>query len=179
MSAKATRLGFGEWLLGFTSVLLLIDMFGVSWFAYAPRYHAIAIMLGQRVSATGWETFSILGPLALIVSASGLAAAWSTASRPSPAVPVVITTLLAPLALLLAVLVAIRVLLDRPAVHLAQAGGANVITVRPGAVAGVVLGFGVFAGCLMALRRDGVAAADTPGSIPTLRVEGPRTGSPA
>ncbi len=59
MSPRAARLEFGEWLLGVSSVLLLIDMFGVTWFAYTGRcYRAIATLLGQRVSATGWENFS-------------------------------------------------------------------------------------------------------------------------
>ena len=158
MSARATRLGFGEWLLGGSSALLLIDMFVVTWFAYTGRYHAIATMLGQRVSATGWQTFDVIGPLALVVCVAGMAAAWFTASRQSPAVPTVIVTLLAPLSFVLALLVAIRVLLDRPSVHLAQAGGANVIVVRPGAFVGLVLSIGVVGGCFLVLRRDGSAA---------------------
>lgn len=170
MSPRAARLEFGEWVLGVSSVLLVIDMFGVTWFAYTGRYRAIATLLGQRVSATGWETFDVIGPLALVVCVTAIAAVWFTATRQSPALPTVIVTLLAPLSFVLALLVAIRVLIDRPTVHLAQAGGANVIAVRPGAVAGVVLSIGVFAGCVLVMRRDRTASTDTPAFIPTLRV---------
>jgi len=179
MTAKATRLELGEWLLGGSSVLLLIDLFGLTWFAYRPQYHATATMLGQPVSANGWQTFEVIGPLALAVCLAGVAVAWFTASRRSPAVPTVIATLQAPLSFALAVLVIIRVLLDRPSVHLAQASGANVIDVRPGAFAGLVLSVAIFVGCFLVLRRDGTAAADSSARIPTLSVERTRTESRA
>ncbi len=82
----------------------------------------------------------------------------------------VLTTLLVPLSFVLVVLIAVRVLLDRPTVHLAQAGGANVIEARPGAYIGLVLSVIVFAGLYLSLRRDGVAPEDAPAAIETLRV---------
>jgi len=165
MSVRTTRLTFAEWLLGAGSVLLLVDLFGVSWFAYAPRFHALATMLGQSSSANGWNTFTVIGPLTLVVCAAGIAVWWLTATRPSPALPVVINTLLLPVSFAQMVLVAIRVLLDRPAVHLVQAGGSNVIQARPGAYAGLALSIVVFAGCYLSLRRDAVAAEDSPAAI--------------
>ena len=74
-----------------------------------------------------------------------------------------------PVSFVLVVVVAIRVLLDRPTVHLVQAGGANVIEARPGAYIGLVLSVVVFAGLYLSLRRDGVASDDSPAAIETLR----------
>lgn len=179
MSPRATRLGVGEWLLGVCSVLLLADLFGASWFAYEPRFHATAAMLGQRASANGWQSFDAIGPLALIVCLAGLAIAWLTASRRSPALPAVITTLLAPVSLALALLVAVRVLLDHPVVHLAQAGGANVIQARASAYFGLGLSVAIFIGSYVALRRDGVAAEDGQAVIELVGVEDSPTQSHA
>lgn len=179
MHFRTTRLTLGEWLLGAGSLLLLLDLFGLSWFAYLPRFHGLAVMLGQTPSANGWNTFTILGPLTLVVCVAGIAAAVLTATRRSPAVPVVIVTLLLPVSFVQAVLVAIRVLLDRPAVHLVQAGGANVIEPRPGAYLGLALSVAVFVGVYLSLRRDAVAAEDSPAQIELVGVEDPRSHSPA
>jgi len=170
MSFKSTRLGLGERLAGGGSALLLADLFAESWFAYRPQFHATAVMLGQRVSANGWQSFEVIGPLVVFVCLAGMAIWWLTGTRRSPAVPVVLTTLLMPVALVLALLVAIRVLLDAPTVHLAQAGGANVIEARPGAYIGLVLTLVIFAGLYLALRRDGVPSEDSPAILETVRV---------
>lgn len=170
MTVRWARLGLGEWLVGVGSLLLLVDLFGLTWFEYRPAYHAVATMLGQRTGANGWQAFEVIGPLALVVCLAGVAIWILTATRRSPAVPVVLTTLLAPLAFVLALLVAIRVLLDQPSVHLAQANGADVIETRAGAYIGVALSVAVFAGLYLSLRHEGVAPEDAPASIETLRV---------
>lgn len=170
MTVRSTRLATGEWLLGAGSLLLLVDLFGATWFAYRPQYRAVAAMLAQRSSANGWQAFEVIGPLALVVCVLGLAICVLTAVRRSPAVPVVLTTLLAPVSLALAIAVAIRVLLDAPSVHLAQAGGANVIETDAGAYVGLALCVVIFAGLYLSLRRDAVAPEDSPQMIETLRV---------
>jgi hypothetical protein len=171
MSLRTTRLTLAEWVLGLGSVLLLADLFGASWFAYVARFRAFATMLGQSPGANGWQAFTVLGPLTLIVCLAGIAIMWLTAARRSPALPVVITTLLLPVSFVQAALVAIRVLLDGPSVHLAQAGGTNVIEARPGAYIGLALSVLVFAGVYLSLRRDGVAADDSPSAIERLNAQ--------
>lgn len=178
MTLRTTRLTVGEWLLGGGSVLLLIDLFGVSWFSYSSRSHALAVMLGQSSSANGWNTFTVVGPLTLVVCLAGIAAAWLTAARPSPAVPVVIITLLLPVAFVQMLWVAIRVLLDGPSVHLIP-GGPNVVSAQGGAYLGLALSVVVFAGVYLSLRRDGVAVGDSPARIETLAVGESRRQGPA
>ena len=162
MSLRMTRLSAGEWLLGVSSVFLLVDLFGVSWFAYGSRFHAVAAMLGQSSSANGWNTFNVLGPLTLVVCMAGIATVLLAVARSSPALPVVINTLLLPVSFVLAVLVAVRVLIDAPSVRLIQAGGANVISAQPGAYVGLALTLALFAGAYLSMRRDAVAAEDSP-----------------
>jgi hypothetical protein len=170
MTVRTTRLGLGEWLLAAGSVLLLVDLFAVTWFAYKAPFRVTAVMLGQRISANGWQTFEVIGPFTLLVCLVGIAICLLCATRRSPAVPVVLTTLLMPVSFVLVVMIAIRVLLDQPTVHLAQAGGANVIEPRPGAYIGLALSLVIFAGLYLSLRRDGVASDDSPAVIETLRV---------
>jgi hypothetical protein len=170
VSFRTARLGAGEWLIGIGAVALLVDLFAVAWFAYKPQYHSIAVMLGQEVSANGWDSFELLGPLTLVVCAAGIAIYWLAATRRSPALAVVLTTLLAPVSLAQAILVAIRVLIDQPSVHLLQAGGANAVEVRPGAYVGLALSVVIFVGIYLSLRREGVAPEDSPALIETLSV---------
>jgi len=178
MGLRTTRLTLAEWLLGVGSLLLLLDLFGLGWFGYSSRSRVLALTLGQSTSANGWNSFRVVGPLTLVVCVAGLAAACLTAARRSPAVPVVITTLLLPISFVQAVWVAIRVLLDGPSVHL-QIGGPNVVSAQTGAYLGLALSIIVFAGVYLSLRRDAVAADDSPARIETLGVEDSRRQSPA
>lgn len=174
VSFRAARLGVAEWLIVVGSIGLLFDLFALNWFAYKPQYHVTATMLGQSVSANGWQTFEVIGPLALVVSLAGIGVGWLQATRRSPALPVVVTTLLMPFALALVVALLIRVLLDPPSVHLAQAGGANVIEARAGAYIGLLLSVAILCGSYASLRRDGVAPIDAPTEIETLALGEPR-----
>ena len=92
-------------------MLLLVDLFALTWFAYKAPFHVTAVMLGQQTSANGWHTFEVIGPFTLLVCLVGIAICVLAASRRSPAVPVVLTTLLLPLSFVLVILIAIRVLL--------------------------------------------------------------------
>jgi hypothetical protein len=174
VSFRPERLRVPEWLIAIGAIALLVDLFAVSWFAYTPPFHAVAVMLGQQVSANGWQSFDVIGPLALVVGVVGIAIGWLQATRRSPALPVVVTTLLLPVAFALVVALLIRVLLDPPSVHLVQAGGANVIEARPGAYIGLLLSLVILAGTYASLRRDGIREADAPAEIETMRVGEPR-----
>jgi ABC-type sulfate transport system permease subunit len=177
VSFRAARLGVAEWAIAIGGLALLVDLFAVSWFAYDSRFHVTALMLGQKVSANGWQSFSVIGPLALVVGVAGIALGWLVATRRSPAVPVVVTTLLLPFSLALVVALVIRVVISPPSVHLAQAGGGNVISAQPGAYVGLVLSVVIFAGTYAALRREGVPTADSPAEIESLPLSEPRGSS--
>jgi hypothetical protein len=175
VSFRPERLRVPEWLIAIGAIALLVDLFAVSWFAYKPPFHAVAVMLGQQVSANGWQSFDVIGPLALVVGVAGIAIGWLQATRRSPAVPVVVTTMLLPFSLALVVALLIRVVLDPPSVHLAQAGGAIVIEARPGAYIGLLMSVVILAGTYASLRHDGVSEADAPAEIETVSVGEPRS----
>jgi hypothetical protein len=164
VSFRATRLGLADWLIGIGAVALLIDLFAVAWFAYRARYQPIAVVLARHVSIDGWQASRLLGALALLVSLTGIAVFWLQGTRRSPALPVVIATLLTPVSLVLVVGVAIRVLLDRPSVLLTRGGG-NALEPRVGAYFGLALSVAVFVGLYLSLRREGVAEEDAPASV--------------
>ena len=169
VSFSATRLGAADWLTGVGAAALLIDLFAVPWFAYKPEYQGIAIVLARHVSLNGWQAFTLIGPLTLLVSVAGAAVFWLQGTRRSPALPATATTLLVPVALLLLVVLAVRVLFDQPNVPL-RAGG-NALEARPGVYLALGLSIVICAGLYLSLRRDGIAAEDGPTEIETLDLQ--------
>lgn len=170
VSFKGARLGLGEWLIGVASAALMVDLFAVTWFQYKSQYRQTIVMLGQAASANGWQTFTVVGPLTMIVCVCGMVIWLLRGIRRSPAVPIALTTLLAPVSLLLFLWIAVRVLIDQPSVHLLQSGGANALQVEPGAYVALALSAVVMVGIYVAFRHEGVPAADSPALIETFRV---------
>ena len=169
MSFSATRLSAADWLIGIGAAALLIDLFAVPWFAYRPQYQGIAIVLARHVSLNGWRAFMLVGPLTLLVSVAGAAVFWLQGTRRSPALPVAVTTLLAPVALVLLVALTVRVLFDQPNVPLS--GGGNALEARPGAYLALGLSIVICAGLYLSLRREGIATEDAPTDIETLDLQ--------
>jgi hypothetical protein len=165
---RATRLGTADWVIGVGAVALLIDLFAVPWFAYRPEYQAIAIVLARRVNANGWQAFDFAGPFTLVVAVAGIVVFWLQGTRRSPALPVVATTLLAPLSLALVVVLGVRVLIDQPSVPLS--GGGSALEARPGGYFAVALSVAIFVGLYLSLRREGIADEDAPTQVEVLSV---------
>lgn len=176
MRLRFSRLRLGEWLIAAAAPLMVADTFATTWFQARPagRRHA-ATALSAALSLNGWQTSLPAVVLALILCGGGLAIWLTTATRRSPALPVVLNTLLLPLALALAALVAIRVLLVPPSLHGAAPSFASAPSVRAGAWAGLALSLALCAGFYVALRREGLAPADAPAEVPTVELA-PRTG---
>ena len=166
MSFSATRLGAADWLIGIGAAALLVDLFAVPWFAYKPEYQGIAIVLARDVSLNGWQAFTLVGPLTLLVSAVAGAAFWLQGTRSSPALPVAVTTLLTPVALLLLVVLAVRVLFDEPNVPLSRGG--NALEARTGAYLALALSLVICVGLYLSLRREGTAPEDAPPGVETV-----------
>jgi hypothetical protein len=171
VNLRLSRLRAGEWLTAAAAILMLIDLFAPAWFAARAGQQSAATASAGHVSLNGWQTSLPAGVLALIVCGGGIAIWLTTATRRSPALPVVLNTLLLPFSLALVALVAIRVLVLRPSLH------AAVVSTRSGAWAGLALSVALYLGLYVALRREGVAVADAPASIETVTVA-PVTGEP-
>ena len=161
-----------EWLVGVLSLALLAVLFGPAWYRVAA--YGIAGPLHYR-DLTGWQSLSIVGPLALVVAVGGVALVVVQAARAAPALPVSASGVEAVLAFVLTLGLVFRVLIDQPA--LTYGSGfhnsvfRSVVDVRSGAYAGLGLAIAVLAGSYWSLRRDGTPAL-APGSPPieTLRV---------
>lgn len=179
---RLDRLGLGDWIDGAASLALLVVLFAVPWYGYRASFapilaHGSGPMTAAfgMYRATGWETFGVLGPLAVVVAALGVAIWLSSVTRRSPVVPVALTVLQAPLAGVLAIALAVRVLIDSPQVLLAGPRGGNALQALPGAYVGLVLAVAILAGSYLSLRRDGVATGDAPTEIETLDLSGTRS----
>jgi hypothetical protein len=170
VSLRLSRLRTGEWLAAAAGVLMAADSFATTWFQARPRHHSAATALSGQLSLNGWQASLPAGVLALILCAGALVIWLTTATLRSPALPVVMNTLLLPLALALVVLVSIRVLLVPPSLHGGAASLASTLSARPGAWAGLALSLALYAGLYVALRREGVAPADAPTEVATVKL---------
>lgn len=167
MSARPSRLALGDWLIAIGAVGLLVTLFGAQWYQAPARFRDSLLMQGHVVSANGWNTFTWIGPLCLIVSLLGCGAFALQLTRDSPALPTVTVILLAPFALLLVVVLIVREFVDRPGLQLASGAGGSLDTLG-GAYVGLGFAALVLAGAWRFLRRDQVAAADSPALVETL-----------
>lgn len=168
MGLRLSRLGVGEALLAGSATLLLVDLFGVAWFE--GRSAAASAGTSQLVAEVGgWDALTVLGPLTLVVGAVGMLASVLAALRSSPALPVVITTLLLPVSGLQTLLLAIRVFVDRPTAQFASAGAT--VQTRPGAFIAVGLSFLICVGAYLSLRREDHASGGVPAVIETVDVQ--------
>jgi hypothetical protein len=138
MGFRLARLRAPEWALGGVSVALFVVVFALDWYG----------------DTNGWLSLTVLGPLAAVVAALGIAVWVVQATRGAPALPVALTVVELALGLVLVVGLIIRVLIDPP---------------RLGGYLGLVLAVSVVLAAYASLRRDGVADADAPRWIETLQ----------
>lgn len=105
--------------------------------------------------ANGWQSLTVLGPLAAVVAALGIAAWLLQATQRAPALPVTVAVAELALGVILVIGVIVRVVADPP---------------RLGGYLGLVLAVLVVLAAYASLRRDGVADADEPKWIEMLSV---------
>jgi len=97
MKARSSRLGLGDYLLVGGALALLIVLFALPWYQVQLRFRGTLLLMGQGLRASGWETFTWIGPLCVLVALLALAAGWFQLTRDSPALAIVTTIVLAPL----------------------------------------------------------------------------------
>jgi len=167
VNLRLSRVRGAEWVAAAASLLLVLDVFALAWFRVRRAAPMLATAFARHPTLDGWQTSLPAGVLSLIVACVCLAILLLTATRRSPALPVVMNTLVMPLSLALFALIAVRVLLLAPSVQVAA--HATVAASRsPGAWSGLALSAVILAGLYAALRREGVAAEEFTGAIETL-----------
>lgn len=170
MRFEAGRLRAGEWVLGTASALLILSLFTFPWYGQTSVYAGVDRSLGVPIDATGFQSLTILRFVVLVAGLLGLVAWWLQATRPAPALPVCAVTATWGLACALFVVLIVRVLIDEPRVLEAGSGGVDTIGAKWGAYAALALTFALILGCYRSLRQDGIAPADAPQAIDTLRL---------
>jgi hypothetical protein len=163
---RLSRVRGPEWIVGAASVALLVVLFATTWYRLAPASERVG-----SLDRTGWQSLSILGPLALVVGILGLVLWWLQLSRRAPALPVSSTVVEMLLAFVMSLGLLVRVFIDHPA------GGSHV---RLGGYVGFALAVVVAGAAFRSLRKDGIAPADAPREIELIRLEDlPGAGSPS
>jgi hypothetical protein len=167
VTIKPSRLAIGDYLVGAGGLVLLVVLFAVRWYQAKPALWNSLLLIGARVSASGWQTFTWIGPLCLIVGLLAVAAAWLQLTQRSPALPITSVLVLTPLALLLVLALVVRVLISVPTVQL-PGSAASPLERCDGAYLGLASAVVILIGAWLSLRRDGVDPSDSPASIETL-----------
>jgi hypothetical protein len=163
---RPSRLGWQDWLIAVSSVGLIVSLFALRWYQVPARFTDTLLELGEQVNANGWQTFTWIGPLCVIVAALGLAAFWFQLSRESPVLPTVTVIVLTPLAAILVLVLVVREFIDVPSLQLAD-GVSSSLRTCAGSYVG--LGFAVLelVGAWRFLRTDSVDPAEGPPVIET------------
>jgi hypothetical protein len=108
-------------------------------------------------SRTGWKSLAHLRWLALATIVCALALTWFQATRPAPAIPSTLGVIVTLIGLATVVWLAYRVIVSSPRHQ------------QVGAVLGLICACGIVVGGFASLRQEGIAPADEPADIPTVR----------
>jgi hypothetical protein len=157
-------------MVGAGAALMLVSTFALPWYwLHAPLTYDYG-KFGTTATITGWDALSVTRWFVLVTGLLGLAVWLAQVARRAPALPVSLTVILMLLSLLNVLLLVRRVVISQP-------GPSSLISLRVGAVVGLISAIAVFAGAYLSLRRDGLRKVDGPGEIETIRLSGSPTGT--
>jgi hypothetical protein len=164
MHLQFSRLRWPEWLIGAAGVLMLISMLLLPWFQVMsvtpgpPPRHAVA------TSVDGWHGLTHARWLILLTIVTAFAVVFFQARERAPALPVTFTQITSVLALLTVAWLIYRVLIEPP-------GGRQI-----GGWVALLSAAAMLVGCYWSFRLEGIAEADGPHEIPTIRLSGEAPG---
>ena len=158
MDLRPSRLRLGEWIAGGGAVLLLVFMFALSWFTGRPA--GAGSSSGQSTSLDGWQGLTHLRWLVLLTIVLALALVWLQATRRRPALPVTLSLFAMLLGGVTVLALLYRVVVDPP----------DGLSVEAGAYLGLAAAVAITYGGYKSLRTEGIAPADAPAQIETVRL---------
>ncbi len=161
------RLRSGEWIVGASAVALLVSTFTLSWYGLKAQLIPTAAQLGSSTSATGWNSLTHVRWLVLLTIIVALALVFFQAARRAPAIPASLSVIVTVLAILTLLVLIYRVLINTP-------GSGNATELKPGAYVGLLSVLALAYGGYLSMRQEGVAEADAPQRIETVRLRGIR-----
>lgn len=157
---RFSRLRWPEWLIGVGGLLLLASLLLMPWYTLilvspppGPRYFSTR-------SVDGWNGLTHARWPALVAVLVALAVVFFQARERAPALPVALTVIVVPLAALTFVWLVIKFLIAPP-------GGRSI-----GGWIGLVGSATIAYAGWRSMRLEGIAPADAPAEIPTVRLSG-------
>jgi hypothetical protein len=157
------RLRRGELIAGAGGALLLVFMFGLTWYEVSGTFRqTLGLVLHQRTSWTGWQALTHLRWLLLVTALVALALAYFQAVERAPAIPISLAVIVIVLGGLSALVLIYRVLINTPGNSLDQ---------QPGAYLGLAAALAIAYGGFASLRQEGGVDPST-AEIETLRLTG-------
>lgn len=154
MGFRLSRLRAGEWLIGLSSLALLVILFVVPWFGLPSAYAHAAASLGAASSFSGWESLSVIRWLILVLGLGGLLCWYLQGRCLAPALPICAVVLESALAVVTVIALYYRVIIAGPVVAVAHDD--------PAAFVGLALAVAILAGTFVSMRQD---QAPSPGSV--------------
>jgi hypothetical protein len=155
-----SRLRWPEWVIGVGGLVLLLALLVMPWYALllvsappGPKYFSTR-------TVDGWHGLTHAHWLVLVTVVAALAVVLFQARERAPALPVALTVIAAPLALLTLVWLIVRVWISPP-------GGREI-----GGWIALISTAALLYGCYRSFRLEGIAAKDAPAEIPTVKLGG-------
>jgi hypothetical protein len=163
------RLGVGEWITGVASLALLVDVF-LPWYRERTVLVAAGSELRIHSSYTATQSYHLLGPFTLLCALFGVIIWGVVGTVRAPAWAQCLTVIATFLDLVLVIALLIRVVFVQWSLTAPGAPGTDTVRLGVPAVLGLFLAVFMLGGNWLALRADGIAAADAPQRVETLRL---------
>jgi cytochrome bd-type quinol oxidase subunit 2 len=157
-----SRLRRGELIVGASAIVLLASMFALKWYGLSIVTGPAATKLGVATSRDGWTALSNVRWLVLLTVLCSLALVFLQATRRAPALPVTMSVIVLVLAILTALALLYRVVINEP-------GADNLVEQKAGAFVGLISAIALVYGGYQSLRQEGIAPRDAPVEIETIR----------
>ncbi len=150
-------------MVGASGLVLLASLFALDWYGLKGTLVPTATRLGVSTGVNGWHGLTHLRWLVLVTVFVAFALVFFQATRRSPAIPVSLSVIVTVLALLTALALIYRVLLNRP-------GSSALVGVRAGSIVGLASALAMIYGGYLSMRQEGIARADGPPEIEVVRL---------
>jgi Mn2+/Fe2+ NRAMP family transporter len=157
------RLRRGEVIVGASAVSLLVFMLFFTWYGLSGVLAPTASRLGASTSVTGWDGLAHVRWLVVVTIAASLALVYFQATRRAPAVPVSLSVIVTVLALLTALALLYRVVINVP-------GGDGLYEQKAGAFLALASALVLVYGGYLSMRSEGIAERDAPREIKTVQL---------
>lgn len=147
--------------------MLAASLFLLPWYGLKSPFGPTAASLGLTTSLDGWNGLSHLRWLLLITIVVALALVWLQATRRAPALPISFSVIVTVLALVTALALIYRVLINVP-------GSDTLVDRKAGGYVGLVASLAIVYGGYASMRQEGLSERDARTEVETVALGGGR-----